>query len=258
MGRFFSRLFAADSAYSVADKLWLLFSLAFPTAAAAVTGWLASESAAFWSRFGFLGVAVMVLSTFFVVSASLALLADFFRWKSGHAPGGQKRELRTSEGTATRTKAEYVTKQTLGTSFGLNSGTEPAIVYRAAGAAMVDRLRIYLDVANMMILGGIIRSHRIKIAEVSDLVRGKVFTTTLMMRNMVGGDYTYIWNSSDSNVPEFTITKRLARVVLIGDSGEEQHYYFMIVPAVGYSAPFFEVLAEEQLAFPQQWEAQKD
>lgn len=80
MRRFFSKVFVADSAYSVADKLWAIFFLLFPSAAAGVMGFIASESAWFWERFGLLGVGAMAIAVFFAVAAALALLTEVFRY----------------------------------------------------------------------------------------------------------------------------------------------------------------------------------
>lgn len=81
MRKWISRIFVADSTYSVGEKVATITWLLFPTTAAAIVGWLAASAANFLENFGWLGVAAAVLVAFFFVCASLALYADWARYR---------------------------------------------------------------------------------------------------------------------------------------------------------------------------------
>ena len=74
MAGFFRRMFALDSAYSIADKAWAVLFWLFPAAGAAVTGWLASELQWYWATTGWAGVAAAAIVAFFLLSIGLAAI----------------------------------------------------------------------------------------------------------------------------------------------------------------------------------------
>lgn len=80
MRRFFSRIFALDSAYSVADRTWTALVLLFPSAGAAMTGWLWSEVIWLRETAGWAGVVSAAIVAFFLLSAGSALII----WAAEH------------------------------------------------------------------------------------------------------------------------------------------------------------------------------
>lgn len=147
---------------------------------------------------------------------------------------------------------EYVSGQRIGANFSRNQGDEPAIMYKATGARAVDRLRIYLDLAQGTKLTGKVNFFRMKIADVFDVVRDKTFTMPIMNRRLNGSDYTFAWNTSDPLAPEFTIGECEGRISLIGDDEREQYLYFMTLRTDQHGDPYFKVI--ERPDFASKWE----
>ncbi len=141
-----------------------------------------------------------------------------------------------------RIAADYVTGQRIGANFTREQGEEVAIMYKAVGARLVDRLRVYLDLSQGG-LGEKVNFYRMKIGELTDVVRGKTFTIPIMHRHLNGDRYTFKWNTADKLAPEFTLGGKCeGRISLIGDDEGEQYLYFMTVPTMQHGEMYFEVI----------------
>lgn len=86
----FTRIRAAYRAFDdTAGALgwaWSAFCVMFPVTAAGLVALVAAETLYFWTNFGLLGVVAAAVVTFFLVCASLALLADFRRYLAARVP----------------------------------------------------------------------------------------------------------------------------------------------------------------------------
>jgi hypothetical protein len=72
----------------------------------------------------------------------------------------------------------------------------------------------------------------------------------------VNGTYILAWGVDFLGKAIFPVGERSqARIVLVGDDGNEQHYYFMVTSGIiNNNVPYPEVIPQEALRFVERWE----
>ena len=139
--------------------------------------------------------------------------------------------------------------------------TESPLILSAVVALTTDRIRIYVDVLSPQSFSTQPGPSRTYIGEVRDAVKSKSFSMPLVLKGPLNFYKSeYYWGDPKENNP-VTALNRL-RLVVIGQSGEEQHYYFeaLRLPFDGsYGSPqqTFRIVPPQDFDWAHKWAAKE-
>jgi len=121
-------------------------------------------------------------------------------------------------------------------------------------AATLSRLRIFVDVVvtSMGVRLGSAEHQRLPIGEIADVVKDQQVTVNLVGRRQDG---TLFWEGSNGGQEVFPLT--VARVVILGPTGDEQYVYFMLTYSRNHKDEVT-VLDQSQMDILSLWLAGKD
>jgi hypothetical protein len=155
-----------------------------------------------------------------------------------------------------KTAVKFISDQGVAVSY-TSGPSDPDIApltYSGKFSTIGTRLQIFVDILDFSVEGDRpqVGSTRIKIAEVKDFVRGQMCNIPLMLRH--GKDTTGSWIIKWANGDQIQRSRFAARVALIDNNGTEQHYYFMIVPALINNERYIDVIKANEFNFAENWE----
>ncbi len=136
------------------------------------------------------------------------------------------------------------------------SGVQPALLYSGRIASTGDHLRIYLEYYQKE--AAHISPNRMMIGELRNYVKNDEVSIPVMTRNDDGnGKYLFVWGPTFVGNPLPIGAEWKARILVLGDDGTEQHYYFLVTNGVvNGSVSYPSVTNQANLKFVEEWEAQ--
>jgi len=171
---------------------------------------------------------------------SSGLLMGAYGWKNFLSPWLVERNKKPS--------TEYLSQVQVGFS---NRPDDPIIVVGRL-AVTEPRIRVFVDHSGAMPPTRTVPTwwDRVQVGEIKDAVAGQPVDLAIVHRSSNAlGDSKFLWANTNREVPSShpdLVNVVYARIVLIGENGSEQHYYFRFMePKQSRNQPFLILPAQE-------------
>jgi hypothetical protein len=152
-------------------------------------------------------------------------------------------------------RVEFVKNQGVGREYTGNPGEQPAIVYQATYAQTGTRLRAFVEYQGMG-MSPLVPSNRVALGETKDFVKNGHWTLPVISRDKdSNGRFVFWWGPKGKEHGQFYFSNLQSRIVIVGDDGKEQHYYFLITDGVINDFTYPDVISAQYLDFASKWEA---
>jgi len=152
-------------------------------------------------------------------------------------------------------KVEFVKDQAVWRENAGDKGITPVITYYSRFSTTGTHLRVFVEYQN--ISTDKISPNRVQIADVHNYVKNDELTAPVMSRKDDGnGKYILAWGADFLGKAIFPVGEASqARIILVGDDGKEQHYYFMVTSGIiSNNVSYPNVISQEALRFSERWE----
>jgi hypothetical protein len=144
--------------------------------------------------------------------------------------------------------------------FGFDYANGKPIFLEARAAVTAERLRIFIDYSGRELLGASTWQPRIRVAigELKDIVKEQYIGLQLASQAEQRGPVSDLyWGKSKESYPIFEGPNRI-RLVALGQDGQEQHYYFMLVLRDDRDGGRrLTMIKEVELSWVNEWESDK-
>jgi hypothetical protein len=242
-----SKTKSADSSYSVFSWVPTIFQYLFPTAWAAIVAIAAAYRDWIWNDYGMLGVLVIGLCAGLAASLTLALAGLGFRVFRPRPSETNDRLQANPSGSQNESPAKAGPQYLRNVDF--SSHSLSLLHVSLVPSTTVDRLRFYVDASPKRtgIIGLGQTQFRAQIGELKDVVKGQPREIDLVFKGPKSAIAEFYWGDPANNfwVGE---TNRV-RLVIIGPSGSEQHFYFFLI----HRGEVFEVIRETDFNWVNEW-----
>jgi hypothetical protein len=148
---------------------------------------------------------------------------------------------------------DFVKNQGVGREYTGNPGEQPTIVYRATYSQTGTRLRAFVEYQAIGMPPNTV--NRVALGETKDFVKNEQWMLPIISREKgPDGHFVFWWGTKKDRGQRF-FSNLQARIVIVGDDGREQHYYFLITDGVINDFVYPDVIEAQSLDFASKWEA---